>query len=89
MTFGEHQFKFLLVPTLLLALPVPLLAGLGVLWSHLLTLADAPFSTPIKLLTGEPLPPADPMALSARRSPLCGTTHPQHSGVRPRTSRTS
>jgi surfeit locus 1 family protein len=30
MKFGEHQFKFRLVPTLLLAIPVPLLAGLGV-----------------------------------------------------------
>ena len=30
MNFGEHHFKFRLVPTLLLALPVPLLAGLGI-----------------------------------------------------------
>lgn len=30
MKFGEHQFRFRLVPTLLLAVPVPLLAGLGV-----------------------------------------------------------
>jgi surfeit locus 1 family protein len=31
MKFGEYQFKFFLAPTLLLALPVPLFAGLG-LW---------------------------------------------------------
>ena len=29
MTFGEYKFRFRLAPTLLLALPVPVLAGLG------------------------------------------------------------